>query len=379
MLCCVLPGQVAAQLARVPDTASWRADIDQGTALRDRELYFEAEQAFKTALAKAETFGPSDVRIAVTLNSLALVQHLQGNYVEAGPLYERSAEVLRIALGADHPEIAKILSSLYELHMRLGNLDAAEKVSLERLSILEKQLGKSDPGLVQPLADVSFVYFNKNQLLDAEDYQRRSLAISRAGGADAAPQRATGLSNFGVILAADNRLSNAAAALNESLSLRQSDSPESIEVARDFAHLADAYAKRFQFAEAEQLLARSLELRRKHLTPEHSEVAATLNNLGEIYRLQREYERAEEKLRAAVKVWEVVNGPDDIETGVSLYNLAALLEEQDRLDDAAPLFGRAVRVMEQKLGQNSRRSLQVRAAFDSVCARVSSTSCPAVR
>lgn len=378
-LWCLLPSELGAQLARIPDEASWRADIDQGTALRDRELYSDAAMVFERALQKAESFGPNDVRIAVTLNSLALVHHLRKDFEQAGPLYERSAELLRIALGSDHPEIAKILSSLYELYIQQGKLDAAERAGLDRLSILEKQLGKSNPQLVQPLADVSLVYFRKNQLLDAELYQRRSLAISRAGGPEADSEKAKALSNLGVILATDNRLANAVEALKESLQLRQSGSPESIEVARDLGHLANAYSKRLQFAEAELLLIRSLELRRKHLTSKHPEIAAALNNLGELYRLQREYDRAEENLRAAVEVWEAVNGPGDIETGVSLYNLAALFEEQNRLDEAAPLFGRAADVMEQKLGPGNQRSQQVREAFDSVCARVDAASCPAVR
>ena len=374
----LLSAGASGQLARIADNTSWRTEIERGTALRDSKLYFEARQVFESALKKAEAFGGDDVRVAVTLNSLALVHHLSGEHTKAAPLYERSAEILRGALGAEHPEIAKILSSLYELYMQQQQFERARQTSFDRLSILEKTLDSNDPQLVQPLTDVALASFKLGRLMDAEDFQRRALAISRlAGGTDAAA--ATGLSNLGVILAADNRFSAAAEALRESIEIRTARAAESIDVARDMAHLADAYAKRLQFAEAEQLLVRSLELRRRHLSAEHSEVATTLNNLGELYRVQHDFKPAEENLRSAVAVWAAVNGAEDVETGISLYNLAAMLEEEDRLDEAAPLFGRAVAVMEKNLGPNHRRSLQVREAFEAVCARANDASCSAVR
>lgn len=366
------------QLARVPDTSTWRAEIEQGTALRDRKLYFEAQQVFESALKKAEGFGEGDVRVAVTLNSLALVHHLSGSVRKAAPLYEQSAEILRASLGAEHPEIAKILSSLYELYMQQEQFESAGRAAVERLGILEKSLAAGDPQLVQPLTDAALASFKLGRLLDAEQYQRRALAISQSADDGQGGTAATGLSNLGVILAADNRHSGAAGALEDSISIRTPLDPQSIDVARDLAHLADAYAKRLQFAEAEDLLLRSLELRRKHFSGEHTEVATALNNLGELYRVQGDFVRAEENLRSAVAVWEAVSGPGDVETAVSLYNLAALFDEMDRLSEAAPLLRRAVGIMENELGPNHEQAMRVRQALESVCARTEGDGCEAV-
>jgi len=61
----------------------WKTHDDAGTEAYQAGRYAEAEKQFKIALAEAEEFGPSDLRLATSLNNLALLYDTQGKYDQA--------------------------------------------------------------------------------------------------------------------------------------------------------------------------------------------------------------------------------------------------------------------------------------------------------
>ena len=65
-----------------------------------------------------------------------------------------------------------------------------------------------------------------------------------------------------------------------------------------------------QYAEAEPLLQRALQIREKALGPEHPDVATSLNNLAVLYRAQGRYAEAEPLYQRALKIREKALGPE---------------------------------------------------------------------
>jgi len=60
---------------------------------REEGRYAEAEKAFLCAVAKAEEFGPADLRLAGSLANLAGVYREQSRYAEAVSLYRRALAI----------------------------------------------------------------------------------------------------------------------------------------------------------------------------------------------------------------------------------------------------------------------------------------------
>ena len=64
-------------------------------------------------------------------------------------------------------------------------------------------------------------------------------------------------------------------------------------MATSLNNLAGSMNAQGQYAEAEPLYQRALDIWEKALGPEHPHVAASLNNLAEFYRAQGQYAKAE--------------------------------------------------------------------------------------
>ena len=61
-----------------------------------------------------------------SLNSLAELYHIQGNYAAAEPLYKRLLAMREKVLGPEHPDAAQTLNNLARLYRAQGNNAAAE-------------------------------------------------------------------------------------------------------------------------------------------------------------------------------------------------------------------------------------------------------------
>ncbi|MCX8072107.1 MAG: tetratricopeptide repeat protein [Candidatus Binatia bacterium] len=64
--------------------------------------------------------------MAISLNNLALLYQMQGDYAKAEPLYERSLVIREKALGPDHPDVATGLEHLADLYRATGRRSEPE-------------------------------------------------------------------------------------------------------------------------------------------------------------------------------------------------------------------------------------------------------------
>jgi tetratricopeptide (TPR) repeat protein len=80
-----------------------------------------AEPLYQRALRILETaLGPDHPDVATSLNNLAALYRVQGNYGAAEPLYQRALRIWETALGPDHPNVATSLNNLAALYDAQG-------------------------------------------------------------------------------------------------------------------------------------------------------------------------------------------------------------------------------------------------------------------
>ncbi|MFP3868115.1 MAG: tetratricopeptide repeat protein, partial [Desulfobacteraceae bacterium] len=79
----------------------------------------------------------------------------------------------------------------------------------------------------------------------------------------------------------------------------------------------------------------------KTLGPEHPDVATCLNNLAGLYNAQRQYAAAEPLYQRALQIDEKALGPNYPDLATDLENYAALLRKMGRDAEADPLEARA--------------------------------------
>ncbi len=104
------------------------------------------------------------------------------------------------------------------------------------------------------------------------------------------------------------------------------------------------------YAKAEPLYQRAFNIREKALGPDHPDTATSLNNLAELYRSLSNYVKAEPLYQRALKIDEKALGADHSDTARALNNLAGLYYSIGDYAKAEPLFQRALNIREKALG-----------------------------
>jgi tetratricopeptide (TPR) repeat protein len=100
------------------------------------------------------------------------------------------------------------------------------------------------------------------------------------------------------------------------------------------------------FAEAEQLYRRALEIRERVQGPNHADVAMVLNNLAALEAAQGHYDAAQPLLERALAIRQTALGEDNVLTAESLSNLALLHAAKGDATAAEPLYQRALSILE---------------------------------
>ena len=110
-------------------------------------------------------------------------------------MYERSLSISEKALGAEHPEVAKVLNNLALLYNDLGDDERSLELYERSLSISEKALGAEHPLVAITLSNLASLYDDERSL---ELYERALAIEEKALGAEH-PLVATTLSNLALL------------------------------------------------------------------------------------------------------------------------------------------------------------------------------------
>ena len=134
----VLIGGIALWLIYAPNQgAKWESYITAAQQAYRQADYAEAEKQSEAALKEAEAF--DDVRLATSLNNLALLYKAQGRYAEAEPLYQRALAIREKALGPEPPDVATSLENYADLLRKTGRVSEATKMETRAKAIGAKQ------------------------------------------------------------------------------------------------------------------------------------------------------------------------------------------------------------------------------------------------
>jgi tetratricopeptide (TPR) repeat protein len=121
---------------------------------------------------------------------------------------------------------------------------------------------------------------------------------------------------------------------------------EDLALAGTLYRLAILRRQQGEFAEAEQLYRRALEIRERVQGPNHPDVAMVLNNLAALEVAQGSYDVARPLLERALAIRQTALGDDNVLTAESLSNLALLQAAQGDAAAAEPLYRRALSILE---------------------------------
>jgi tetratricopeptide (TPR) repeat protein len=133
-------------------SAEWRSLLQEANSLFFQGKFEAGLVPAKKALELAESeHGPRHPTVAASLNRLAELYRVLGQFAAAEPLYKRSLAIRERARGPDSPEVAQSLNNLAELYSMQRQYAAAEPLFKRALAIRERVDSGPHPDTGRPL------------------------------------------------------------------------------------------------------------------------------------------------------------------------------------------------------------------------------------
>jgi tetratricopeptide (TPR) repeat protein len=145
-------------------------------------------------------FGPVHPQVALTLNSIALLDFGGGDVEATAPLFERALVIFEQTLGPESSEAATALDNLGNVRRAQRDYQSAEKCLIRALDIRRKVLGEDHPDTAVTCNNLAGVYHVQGKLDQAEPLYRQAVAIRKEQLGENDPDTAQTLYNLGHLL-----------------------------------------------------------------------------------------------------------------------------------------------------------------------------------
>jgi hypothetical protein len=315
----------------------------------------EAEELLREALAGyRRVLGADHAQTFACMNALAALFRQQGKLDNAEPLLRASLAGTRLRLGDGDPMTLLGINNLAALLREKGEKEVdtaaaaaafgeAEPLLQEALAGCRRVFGASHPNSYLSATSLAELYLAQGKLDAAEPLFREALAGCRHVLGATHPNTLASIANMAALLREQRKLDAAVPLAREALAGRRQvlgdDHPVTLGSIDALVALLRAQG---QLGEAVTLQQEALATRRRKLGETHADslrsASALIGTLREVGRLAD----AEALQREAVVVSRRMHGDDHRETVACLNALAALLRAQGKVAEAEPLHEEAV-------------------------------------
>ena len=261
----------------------------------------------------------------------------------------REALALREAVhGPDHPEVADSATTLADLLRDTGDVPAAVALYERAWSIRERRFGANHALTAASLNSLGYATYLAGDLAKARTLAERGLAI-RERNTKAPGDIAFSLNTLAIILNAQGHRSEAAAAYERALTLREQasgpDHPFTANILYDFGVLLRDTGDR---PRARTYLQRAVTIRESG--PNQRALAASLMALAALESAEGHLRAARPILERAVGIRESVFGADHTATADTISQLADVVRDMGDFTASRALYERALGIRERALG-----------------------------
>jgi len=178
-------------------------------ALEEKDLE-TAVKDWQAALGRAEKFAKGDGRLVTSLEGLAQVQFVKGNYAEAESLYKRALTLRENAQGNDHQDIATVLNNMGAVYFKRGFYKDAMSHFERSLAMRRKSFPAEHLEVGKSLYHLALVCHAQQKYDEADGHYRKALDIKNKSLGNNHPDLINLLRNYAHLLRKTSRDSIAA-------------------------------------------------------------------------------------------------------------------------------------------------------------------------
>jgi CHAT domain-containing protein/tetratricopeptide (TPR) repeat protein len=344
-----LPSPTVSQDTPPGTPPSWYAEgLEQLKTLRaDARRLAEAEQAARSLLATvAERLG-ADTPEALEVRSLlarTLMDIGKKRAPEAASLGQESLASAERQYGRDDYRLRQPLSDLGNALEYSGSFVESKEVRLRLLALCEANADRDDACTGSALADLGMTARQLGDYAESRLYLERSLAAHEARRTDARVDIGQVLWALSGVCRQEGDIDQALVFTERAAKALEGTSPRFYYVA--LGQLAGIYRELGRYAESRDLLDRCIQEWRKTMGEESPTVATALSNQARAMSKLGEREAALAQAQRALDMYAKRVGPDDRTLSPFLKTLAQVHIDAGKDAQAEPLLENALRVKE---------------------------------
>jgi serine/threonine-protein kinase len=306
----VTVAQVLADAATRVERLSGNPEMEEelrttiGTTYLSLGLYQEAEPHLRRALdIQRRRFGPGHPEVARAVQNVANLHEKKGDMDGAEGLYREALVLSRRRPSGDDTMTAGLLDDLGRVRQEQGDLEAAERLEREALAIRRRTLGDDHADVAASLNNLAVVLGQRGEYASAESLHREALRVIRAAKGETDAEVAQAQSTVAGILSYQSKHAAADSFFLPSLTTkRKLFGPEHPDYAWTLLSYATSLYDRGDYAATAERTREVLTLRGKTLTDEHVLVAGALLYLGRSLDHLGRYPEAERSLRECLEL-----------------------------------------------------------------------------
>lgn len=289
--------RIRTDLSDEPETQALIMDT-MGQVYTGLGLYPRAEQLLEDSLAtrRQKQVGTA-AEFAGTLDNLAAVLALRGDYERAGELVEESLSLRDVSHDLSERDRAILRADtqtgMADILMRKGQYSAADPLIREALASRETLMGPAHSDIAESLEDLGLNLYYLGRFDDAIGHLGRAVEMQRQLNPEPGPATSEALSNLALVHLEIGNLDEAEALYSEALAIdRKVLGERHPELSTTMNNLAFVYQDKGELEQAEILYQQVLEIDREHLPAVHPQIATSLGNLAWLQFDQGNMERA---------------------------------------------------------------------------------------
>jgi CHAT domain-containing protein/uncharacterized protein HemY len=296
--------------------------------------------------------GEKHLDYAQSLNNLANLYLVRGNFAQAEPLYKASLKIRKEVLGEKHLEYANTLDNLAILYKNMGNYAKAEPLYKENLKIRKAILGEKNLDYAIALNNAGVLYFDMGNYIQAEALYKESIKIYKETVGNKHPAYASALHNLAVFYSKTGNYTQVVPLYEESLQIRKEVLGKTHpDYAQTLTNLANVYVNMRKYAYAQELLEESLKIYKESLGDKHFYYTASLYNLGNLYLRRGKIDQAEQFFKESLQIRKETLGEKHTEYARSLTNLGVFYTNMGKYAQAEQLFKESQQIHRENFGE----------------------------
>ncbi len=307
----------------------------------------------RAALQLGEKFRTQPLVEAALRHTIGMSYMGIGNYTAAQDHLEKSVQLFREHRGLEDADSIDAMETLGVLYRVQRKVNQAEAVVAQCLEARRKVNGEKHPATLETMVQLGGVYLYQAKFSQAEKLVKQVLAESK--GVLGEDQVLHVQSLLAVIYRDLGKQEEAEALLVKTIEAKKRKWGErDLSLLGDMNNLATVYKNRRKYREAEALFTKCLEASRKHLTEKHPDTLWTTYRMAQLYDVQGKYDQAEDLYKLALEGQSSVLGNDAQNTERTRLELWDLYSRREKPSQADALMKTELDAIRQKEGPESK-------------------------